>query len=108
MTSTCNIVNVLYICAAMSCITQSVDCLAENKNVWIIGHNIETSCEMPSINSTLYSNYSTEVSNLTVQQENSDLSDFEIIKGFAVKMLKNTEIDPEIQKVINDFFWDMI
>lgn len=39
----------------------------------------------------------------------NDMRDFEVIKGFASKILTDvTEIDEEIQRVINDHFWDMI
>lgn len=38
-----------------------------------------------------------------------DMGDFEVIKGFASKILTDVpEIDEEIQRVINDHFWDMI
>ncbi|WP_425389595.1 hypothetical protein [Ekhidna sp.] len=42
-------------------------------------------------------------------KDNHDMSKFSDIKSFSEKIVTSTrDIDPEIQKLINDRFWDLI
>lgn len=96
--------------SAISCFTLS-NYQLDNPSNYAMENSI-----MPSQNFTLgenavienYSINKNTVSNETSFQ-NKNVEDFKVIRSFANKMLADApEIDKDIQKVINDNFWDML
>lgn len=44
-----------------------------------------------------------------MNEEQKDISEEEIVKKFQKELLDNVKpLDPEIQKLVNDNFWDLI
>ena len=59
-----------------------------------------------------FENYSIKelpVSNGTLLSENALIDEYNVLASFAKKMLSNeSTIDPEIQNIIDEYFWDML
>ena len=101
--------SVFLISAALSptCITLNPSVLDDLSIANALSSSTIVSLEVP-----LRENYSTRVSpvsNGTFSSENALVGEYNVLASFANKILSNeSTIDPEIQNIIDEYFWDML
>lgn len=95
--------------SALSCLTLNA---GELDSLSISRTDVLPSVIVPFEVTLHFENYSTKefsVSNETLSSENTLVDEYNVLASFANKMLSNeSTMDPEIQNIIDEYFWDML